>query len=398
MFSIKNKLDKNLKISIENKYYKYYRVLIICKNMQKKVENKIKIYKGTIIHSIPIINCICAKLSPYTINRILEYPQVEYVTYDNQAIICGKSVASANNIYINNKYKLTGKDIGIGIVDTGVFPHRDLLNPKNKICKFLDLINKYQYPYDDNGHGTFISGIICGSGYSSKGVYKGIAENSHIYSIKAFNSLGRAFVSDILYSIQTLIKESKEHNIKIICLPFEILNNDYNILSLFSNIFDKAIKNNIIIIVPSGNNGNFQGSIQGIATLKNCITVGGLDTTSSNIKSYEFSSAGPFNKLEKPNLSAACVNICSLNCDNQYISERNGMKIYPNNLELPYTCYTGTSCSAAFISGVCALLYENNPQLTFNDILSLLKVSCKLVNVSKWIQGNGVIDINSLLP
>jgi serine protease AprX len=74
------------------------------------------------------------------------------------------------------------------------------------------------------------------------------------------------------------------------------------------------------------------------------------------------------------------------------------MKIYPNNLELPYTCYTGTSCSAAFISGVCALLYENNPQLTFNDILSLLKVSCKLVNVSKWIQGNGVIDINSLLP
>src|SRR3712207_6886302 len=82
------------------------------------------------------------------------------------------------------------------------------------------------YPYDDNGHGTFISGIICGNGYSSDKVYKGIAEKGKIYMIKAFNNVGRGFISDILSSIDIIISESENYNIKIICLPFEIV--EYN--------------------------------------------------------------------------------------------------------------------------------------------------------------------------
>lgn len=397
MFSFKSKLDINLKASMDGKSYKSYRVIIKCKNIREHVESKIRGYKGDIIHSIPSINCICANLSYNSIERLLEHPEVEFIAFDKMAILSGSSILSANGVSFQERYKLTGKGIGIGLVDSGVYPHPDLLHPNNKIKCFVDLINNYKYPYDDNGHGTFMSGIIAGSGYSSKGMYKGIAENSSLYVIKAFNSLGRGYVSTILSAIEKLISDRADYNLKIICLPFELLEQDKFILSLFSKLFDEALKNNMVVVVPSGNNGSTESSIRGIATLNNCITVGGLDTRGM-IKPYIYASAGPYSKLEKPDIASACVDICSLNTNKDFISERNGLKVYSQALDSPYTNYSGTSCAAAYISGVCSLLYENNPELSFKDMLSLLKVSCKLLDIFKWSQGAGMVDLNKLLP
>ncbi|GAA0726346.1 S8 family serine peptidase [Clostridium malenominatum] len=398
MFLFKNRLNNDLKKIVKNNSYKNIRVIIHCKTLHEKIESKVKSLGGKIIRAIPSINCLCANISPKVIDRLMEYPYIDYITFDTYGLLCGNSVLSANKVVWDEKYRLTGKGVCIGLVDSGTYPHPDLLSPKNKILNFLDLINSCKYPYDDNGHGTAISGILCGSGYLSKGTYKGIAENSYIYSIKAFNDLGKAYISDILFSIHKLIEESEQFNIKVICLPFEIIENDDFILSLFSKLFKLAVKKNIIVVVPAGHNGNGDSSMRGIAILDNCITVGGLDTTSSDVKPYANSSTGPSSKIDKPDLSAACVNIQSLNSNINFVSERNGIKVYPQSLENPYTFYTGTSCAAAYISGLCALLFENNPTLTFNDILSLFKVSCNLLDIPKPMQGRGTVDLNKLLP
>ncbi|MCJ7688263.1 MAG: S8 family serine peptidase, partial [Clostridiaceae bacterium] len=63
-----------------------------------------------------------------------------------------------------------------------------------------------------------------------------------------------------------------------------------------------------------------------------------------------------------------------------------------------YTTYTGTSCSAAFVSGICALLYENNSSLCFKDTLALLNISSSLINSPKYMQGAGIINLEKLLP
>ena len=398
MFSIKSKLSLELQQAIKNNCYKNYRVIIHLKSLLEKTEAKIKSLKGEIVHPIPSINCICALLTPRAIERLIELPQVQYIDLDVFALLCGNSVLSSNRVTFHEKYKLTGKGIGIGLIDTGVFPHSDLLTPQNKIKKFLDLVDNLKYPYDDNGHGTFISGVICSSGVSSKGQYRGIAEGSHIYAVKAFNSLGKGYISSILYGIHTILEGATENNIKVICLPFEIVEHNFFILSLFSKLFDMAIEKGISVVVPSGHNGNAEGSIKGIATLNNCITIGGADTTTPIIKPYKYSSSGPFMKLEKPDLIASCVNIYSLNTVREYISERNGMKIYPRQPENLYTEYSGTSIAAAFIAGVCALLYENNPSLSFKDVISLIKVSCNPTNMSKWVQGAGILDLDKLMP
>lgn len=397
MFSLKSKLDYNLKEALSNNSYKHYRVIIKCKNLREKVETKIKSYKAEVIQSMEICNCVSASLSGSAIERLIELPEVSYIAFDTTAFLCGSSVLSSNGITFQERYKLTGKGIGIGLVDSGTYPHSDLSAPSNKIKKFIDIINNTKYPYDDNGHGTFMSGIICGNGAASKGMYRGIAENSHLYSIKAFNSIGRGFISDILHAIELLLQEAKEYNIRIICLPFEIMDYSAFILSLFKKLFDEAVKHGIIVVVPAGNSGNKEGSIRGIATLENCITVGGLDTT-GNIKPYINASFGPYGKLEKPDLAAACVDICSLNTNKNYVSERNGTRVYAYPLDSPYTSYSGTSCAAAFISGVCALLLENKPDLPFRDVVALLKVSSKLLDMFKWAQGAGMVDLSKLLP
>lgn len=397
MFSLKSKLEPNLKSALKNKIYKNYRVIIHCTSLQEKVESKILNSRCTIIRSIPYLGCISASLPLNIIEKLIEYPQVDHICFDNYALLCGSSVLGANGVKLEGKYKLTGKNVCIGVVDSGIYPHTDLKKPNNRIIQFVDLINNLNHPYDDNGHGTFVSGIISSSGFSSNGMYKGVAEKSNIYMIKAFNSLGRGFISDILYGINQLIDESEEYNIKIICLPFEVIDYDEFTLSLFSKLFDKSIENNLVIIVPSGHNTNVEGSMRGIALLNNCITVGGLDITGIK-KPYVGSSAGQSGKLEKPDLSAACVDICSLNSDINYISEKEGQKIYPKPIDKLYTSYTGTSCAAAYISGICALLFENNPNLTYKDITSLLKTSCTLLNMSKCVQGSGIINISKLLP
>lgn len=397
MFSFKNKLDSNLKHALDNKLYKTYRVNIFCKTLLENIEKKVETYKGSLIRSIKSVNVICANLPPHAIERLVEFPEVTYIETDFYAFLCGTSILASNGIRFQERYKFTGKGVGVAVIDSGVYPHSDLITPANRIRGFIDLVNGYKYPYDDNGHGTFVSGIIGGNGAQSKGMYRGVAENCSIYSVKAFNSLGRAYISDVLYAMEHVIDISEGFNIRILCLPFELLQHDRFTINAFSKLFDMAVQKDIVPIVPAGSNENTEGSLTGFAALPNCITVGGLDSR-YNITPYRYSSAGPCGKVEKPDLAAACVDICSLNSNTGYVSERNGRKVYAQALEKPYTTYTGTSCAAAFVSGICALLLQYNPDLAFKDVLSLLKVSCNPLNFSKWQQGSGTIDIQKILP
>ncbi|KAB1438103.1 S8 family serine peptidase [Candidatus Galacturonibacter soehngenii] len=48
----------------------------------------------------------------------------------------------------------------IAILDTGIYPHKDLIYPQNRIIYSVDLVNNRLDTYDDNGHGTAMLGII----------------------------------------------------------------------------------------------------------------------------------------------------------------------------------------------------------------------------------------------
>ena len=122
MFPLKNKLDPNLKMSLEKSFQQKYRVLIKCKKFQSDIEKKILGLKGDIIRSINSQNLICALLTQKSIERLIEYPEIQYVCFDEYAHICAMSVSTANGGKISEKHKLSGRGVSIGLIDSGVFP------------------------------------------------------------------------------------------------------------------------------------------------------------------------------------------------------------------------------------------------------------------------------------
>ena len=397
MFSSTKKLDPNLKFLLASSSMKEYRILIQYRNFPDSILKKIHSYRGNIIRKIESCNIICAQLRAKSIHLLLEYPEVKYICLDQYFFLCGMSIPTANKVRISHKLSLYGRGIGVGIIDSGVYPHRDLTYPFNRIITFVDLINELPYPYDDNGHGTCTCGIISGNGSSSNKIYTGVAPESTIHCFKAFDKLGKGYASDVLFALEELINISDQYNIKVICLPFESLNYNKFIFILFDLLLKTARLKSIICIVPSGSNKNIDDSITGIALSNNCITISGIDTTSSNVKSYDYSSCGALKKDTKPNFCAACVDVVSLNSNTSYISYKNDSKIHAPKLDNSYKSFSGTSISAAYIAGICTILFEYNPNFTFDDILSLLKVASISLDLPKNQQGEGKVDVNKIL-
>lgn len=56
---------------------------------------------------------------------------------------------------------ITGRGIGVAVLDTGIYLHRDL---KDRVKGFADFVRRRDRPYDDNGHGTHIAAMIGGNG------------------------------------------------------------------------------------------------------------------------------------------------------------------------------------------------------------------------------------------
>ena len=94
----------------------------------------------------------------------------------------------ADSAYKQNLY---GSGIGIAVLDSGIYPHPDFMNHGSRITAFRDFVNHRQTPYDDNGHGTHIAGIIAGSGYLSEGKYMGMAPRAHLIILKILDNKGK---------------------------------------------------------------------------------------------------------------------------------------------------------------------------------------------------------------
>ena len=397
MFSLTRKLEPNLKEYIMSRPHINYRILIKYKRFQDSILKKLSSYNGVLINHIASCKVISARLNSKGIQRLLEYPEIEYICFDEYLFLCGISVNTANKVRLSNKNRNKGKGIGVAIIDSGVYPHQDLITPYNRISLFIDLINNLRYPYDDNGHGTSTAGIIAGNGKKSNGMYTGIAPESSIYSYKAFDKTGKGYFSDVLYAMELVSKEGEKGIVKVLCLPFELLGYNIFLQKLFDSMVSLVNNKNITCVIPSGSNRNLDGSITGLALCNRCITVSGYDST-AGIKPYDFSSSGSSRKDTKPNLCAACVDIVSLNSDLKYISERDGNKLYPSKLDLSYKSFTGTSIAAAYVAGVCALIYEDDKNFTPKDISSILKIACEPIDeIPNNLQGDGKINVKSIL-
>ncbi|WP_353094660.1 S8 family peptidase [Tissierella praeacuta] len=350
-------------------------------NLKKNINN----LSNKVKSNLPLIDGFAGLMSTETIYRIVSSPEIEYISFDSKIYTLLDIASPAMDAYFPHDKGYEGEGITVAVIDTGVAPHYDLTKPHNRIIGFKDIVNNKENPYDDNGHGTHVAGIIAGNGFSSNGKYTGIAPKASILGIKALDENGGGSTSDIIAAISYIVETKDKYNTKVINLSLGTPANNTCDKDPLCKAVDKAIKAGLIVITAAGNSGPEEGTILSPGINRNAITVGAVDDKrtidTSDDTIAPFSSRGPtIEGLMKPDIVAPGVNIKSL-----------------SNTKLDsYSSLSGTSMATPLVSGSVALLLNKHGNLSPQEIKDKITSSCIDLNESKANQGAGMLNLKSL--
>ncbi|HHT98156.1 MAG TPA: S8 family peptidase [Clostridiales bacterium] len=303
------------------------------------------------------------------------------------------------------KNKVYGTGIGVAIVDTGICLHNDFNYDKNRILAFKDFVNNRKQPYDDNGHGTHIAGIVGGNGWSSKGRYMGIAPDCNLISVKVLDHKGDGKISDVLAGLQWIIDNKKRYNIRVVNISVGTPSKDRgDENTLLVQGVNAVWNNDIVVVVAAGNNGPKPMSISTPGISRKVITVGSSDddimVEVSGNKTKDYSGRGPtVSCIKKPDIVAPGSNIisCSSGRSSSHVKKKNRMFSNPNSSQTMYTIKSGTSMATPIVTGAIALLLSVNPEFTPKDVKTRLRDRALDLGQAKEKQGWGMLNIKKLL-
>lgn len=278
---------------------------------------------------------------------------------------------------------LSGKGVGVAILDTGIFPHRDL---DGRIAVFRDMLRTRLLPYDDNGHGTHIAGIIGGSGAASLGRYQGVAPGCHLISLKVLDQKGNGYASDVLSGLYWLIRHGKAYGVRIINISVGSLSRkgmDEN--SALVRGVDAAWDAGFVVVVAAGNNGPGRNTITTPGISRKVITVGCSDDDKevavAGKNMIDYSGRGPTGScICKPDLVAPGSSVVSC-------ASKAGA----------YQAKSGTSMSTPLVSGALALLLERYPEMSNLEVKLRLRECSVDLGLPKNQQGWGILDVERLI-
>ncbi len=268
--------------------------------------------------------------------------------------------------------------VGVAVMDTGIFRHRDF---ENRIIGFADFVNGRKYVYDDNGHGTHVAGIIAGDGRSSQGKYRGIAPKAALIGVKVLDNAGNGKIKNVIRGTDWIIKNKDYYNIRVVNISFgtrasvkqqvsvspEDETEEEELVEAVERMWDSGL----IVVAAAGNNGPGNGSVTAPGISKKIITVGAFDD-----RKY-FSGRGPTTEcVIKPEVVVTGTNIIA--CSN-----RQGR----------YSSKSGTSMAAPIVSGAVARMLGHNPYVTPKEVKIWMKSCCKKINIPYNQQGWGMLDI-----
>jgi len=258
---------------------------------------------------------------------------------------------------------LTGKGVGIAILDTGISPIADL---KDRIVAFKDFVNGSLNCYDDNGHGTHVAGIACGNGISSSGFYKGIAPQANVISVKILDKYGKGNSLMALNGIQWIIENKERFNIKIINISAGTAEKIPN--APLIKAAESAVKNGISVIAAD-NNSAFKTSVTSPGISPYVLTVGAAESYPS-LRTYR--AGTPFKRTyyQKPDIYAPGEDIVSCLSPDYRFEDRSASP--EDIINKNYIKMSGSSMATPMISGIAALIYEKYPYLTPDELKKII--------------------------
>jgi len=348
-----------------------------------RIASYIEANEGKVHREMQLTPFIIAEV-PYSALELMIYsPHIRKVWHDVKVrTMLDVAVPTAGGSKAHD-LGFTGKDVTVAVIDTGISPHADLIYPENRIVGWKDLVNDRSTPYDDNGHGTHVSGIIAGNGTASRGKYIGMAPEVKLVGVKVLDKEGSGNTSDVISGLEWCIQNQKDYNIKAVNLSLGSDAHASHQEDPLCRAVAAAWNSGMVVCIAAGNSGPDLRTINTPGITPSAITVGNLDDqgtvdVSDDIIS-DSSSRGPtIDNSVKPDLLAPGTNIMSLRPGGGYRS------------------LSGTSMATPMVTGAAAQAIQKWPTLKPDQIKQTLLQNARSLGLQPNYEGSGSLNMDGL--
>lgn len=271
-----------------------------------------------------------------------------------------------------------GKGVKIAVLDTGVDAgHPDLKNQVAEAKNFSTAADAT----DHFGHGTHVASIAAGTGAKSGGKYKGVAPGARLISGKVLDDDGYGEDSGILAGMEWAAAQGAD------VVNLSLGGGDTpGVDPLEAEVNKLSEEKGILFAIAAGNEGPHSVGSPGSADA--ALTVGAVD---GKDKLAEFSSTGPRvgDGAIKPDVTAPGVDITAAAAPGSVIDKEVGEK------PAGYLTISGTSMATPHVAGAAAILKQQHPDWTYQELKAALVGSAKGgATYTPFQQGSGRIQVD----
>ena len=394
-------------------------ILTIKPGHEANAEQEIRRLGGRFGRRLQLVDGMVVELPNRVIKQLSERSEVIAIHYDRPteshmnraAVAVGARAAQA-------LWGYDGAGVGVAVIDSGITHFHDDLTyqgtstkvrvvASQRMTAFVDFVNGSLVPYDDNGHGTHVAGIIAGNGYDSYGARAGIAPAAHIVSLKVLDKYGKGVISDVIAAFQWAVANRVTHNIRVINLSVGARITESYETDPLTVAAKRAVDAGIVVVTAAGNLGKnvngkpLYGSITAPGNAPWVLTVGAYSTQGTPLRYDDviapYSSRGPtaIDFLAKPDLVAPGTGIVSMADPTSEFYRTKAAYLLTGSRPLgykPYLSLSGTSMASPIVAGTVAMMIQANPNLTPNLVKAILQYTAQKYNYDVLTQGAGFLN------
>jgi serine protease AprX len=239
-----------------------------------------------------------------------------------------------------------------------------------------------------------MAGIVAGNDGTRSG-FKGVAPGATLVNLRVGSSDGSVDVSQVIAAIDWVVQHRNDPgmNIRVLNLAYGTNGTQDPALDPLTHAVENAWRAGIVVVVAGGNSGANQPSLDNPARDPYSIAVGADDLNSTASSSLDdsvpvFSSRG--SSTRHVDVVAPGQSIVSLRDPGSVVDSE-----YPGAVvDSRFFKGSGTSQATAVVAGAAALLLQQRPQLTPDDVKRLLMTTAQpLPTADAAGRGAGLIDV-----
>ena len=269
-----------------------------------------------------------------------------------------------------------GTGVTVAVLDTGIdATHPDV---SGSIAGQVDFTGSPTGAKDGHGHGTHVASTVLGSGAASKGLRKGVAPGAKLLVGKVCDDKGQCPDDGIIAAMDWAAHSgAKVVNMSLGGEPTD----GTDPMSQALNELSRAT--GTLFVVAAGNSGFVPQKVVAPGSADDALTVAAVD---KNGEMADFSNRGPRigDGAAKPDIAAPGVDI---------VAARAAGTTMGTPVDQYYTSADGTSMATPHVAGAAAIVAQQHPELTGQQIKALLMDTATDLGHDMYAQGTGRVDL-----